>query len=111
MTVNLEKAFDEEMLNIYRRAKSEAKYNATRFLEMLHTYGGLETARMLINDPKQSDGYTELYLRNKLGLTVEAVVYDNPKWHELFTDEELENARKRLAANGYFETKKSGSTC
>tara|TARA_B100001989_G_C24541699_1_gene467981 strand:+ start:1565 stop:1879 length:315 start_codon:yes stop_codon:yes gene_type:complete len=102
MALNLEKSFDEAMLDIYRRAKSEAKYNATRFLEMLHTHGGLETARILINDTRQSDGYTELYLRGKLDLTVEAVVIDNPKWHSLFTKDELEKARKRLADNGYF---------
>jgi hypothetical protein len=111
MPLDLEKAFREEMMNIYRRAKSEAKYNATRFFEMLHTQGALETAKILINDSKQSDGYTELYLRKCLHLTVEAVVTDNPKWHPLFTEEELEKARARLVANGYYEDKKSGATC
>jgi len=82
--------FHEAMLNIYKRALAEAKYPATRFLKMLNEHGGLETARILIHMPTESDGYTELYLRNRLDLTVEAVIYDHDKWHPLFTKEELD---------------------
>jgi len=41
---NLGKEFDMAMMGIYRRAKSEAGYNATRFLQMLQEHRGLETA-------------------------------------------------------------------
>ncbi|MCC7304923.1 MAG: hypothetical protein IT558_01535 [Alphaproteobacteria bacterium] len=105
MAQNLEKAFDEEMMNIYRRAKSEAKYTASRFHEMLCSEGGLNTARILINNKEQSVGYTELYLRKRLDLTVEATVIDNPKWYPLFSPIELDKARKRLEANGYKQIK------
>lgn len=37
---NLEKEFDMAMMNIYHRAKSEASYNATRFLQMLQEHRG-----------------------------------------------------------------------
>ena len=103
MVLSLEKAFDAEMMNIYRRAKSEAKYTASRFHEMLCNEGGLNTARVLINSKEQSEGYTQLYLRQRLDLTVEAAVIDNPKWHALFTPKELDKARKRLEANDYFK--------
>lgn len=93
--------FDEEMLNIYRRALSETGYNASRFLQMLNEHRGLETARILINLPKPSEGYTALYLRGRLDLTVEAIIHDNPKWHVLFTAEELEKCKTRLREYEY----------
>jgi hypothetical protein len=63
---------------------------------MLHDHRGLETARILLHKQKPSDGYTALYLRGRLDLTVEAVINDNPKWHSLFTQEELAICAKRL---------------
>jgi hypothetical protein len=93
--------FDEEMLRIYQRALSEASYKATRFLAMLHEHGGLETARLLIHSPTVSEGYTALWERNHLNLTVEAVIHDEPKWHPLFTQEELNICVKRLTDYGY----------
>ncbi len=89
------------MCNLYRRAKSEAKYNAKFFLQMVSSRGGLDTAKYLLNSPKVSDGYTALYERGRLDLTVEAMVIENPKWHELFTSEELAKARLRLKKYGY----------
>ena len=88
--------FDEAMHDIYRRALKEAGYKASIFLDMLFKHGGHETARRLINSPKVSDGYTALWERRRLDLSVEAVVVENPKWHPLFSDKELENCRKRL---------------
>jgi len=96
--------FDEAMHDIYRRALSEAKYPATRFLEMLYAHRGLETARILLHAPKVSDGYTTLWNRGRLDLTVEAVIHENTRWHALFTDEELAICRKRLADCLYFKT-------
>jgi hypothetical protein len=72
--------FDQEMLGIYQRAHSEANYNATRFLQMLHEQRGLETARILLHSANVSEGYTALWDRGRLDLTVEAVIHDNPKW-------------------------------
>lgn len=94
--------FDEEMLGIYERALSEAHYKATRFLTMLHEHRGLETARLLIHSSTVSEGYTALWERKRLDLTVEAVVHDNPKWHPLFTRDELGICVKRLTDYGYF---------
>jgi len=55
--------FDEEMLRIYQRAHSEADYNATRFLQMLHEHRGLDTARILLHSANVSEGYTALWER------------------------------------------------
>lgn len=89
------------MHGIYTRARLEAGYNATIFLQMLHRHGGLGTAKQLINAPQVSDGYTALYEKDRLDLTVEALVIDNPKWHGLFAPEEIERAKVRLKQYRY----------
>jgi hypothetical protein len=97
----LSKQFDVAMFDIYQRAKSEAGYNAIIFLGMLNDRGGLSTAKCLINSSKKSDGYTNLYERGRLDLTVEAMVVENTKWHALFAVEEVEKARARLRKYDY----------
>jgi hypothetical protein len=99
---NLPDQFDEEMLNIYVRARSEAGYNASRFLQMLEEHHGVRTAKILLHADKESEGYTALWQRGRLDLTVEAVIYDNPKWQSLFTAEEIETCKRRLTKYGYF---------
>lgn len=98
---DLTKQFDEAMFSIYRRAKDEAGYRATVFLDMVATRGGLQTAKYLVNTPKPSQGYTHLYERRRLDLTVEALIVGDPRWHPLFTDEELSKAKRRLKTYGY----------
>ncbi|MEO9228414.1 MAG: hypothetical protein ABI216_05615 [Devosia sp.] len=93
--------FDQAMFEIYAKAKAEAKYTATLFLGMLQKQGGLLTAKQLINGSKPSDGYTALYERGRLDLTVEAMVIENAEWRELFTVGELDRARERLRQYGY----------
>jgi hypothetical protein len=97
----LKAEFDDEMFGIYQRALAEANYKANRFLQMLYEHHGLETARILIHAAAVSEGYTALWERGRLDLTVEAVIHDNPKWHELFTKEELDICTKRLTEYGY----------
>ena len=92
--------FEEAMVHIYRRALSEAKYKASRFLSMVQEEGRLATARYLIHAPQVSDGYTALWERKRLDLTVEAMILNNPRWHPLFTTEELERCSGRLKEYG-----------
>ncbi len=98
---DLAKKFDAAMFEIYARAKSEANYSATIFLGMLSDRGGLATAKHLINAPNPSDGYTHLYERGRLDLTVEAMIVETKMWHELFTDEKILKSRRRLRDYGY----------
>ena len=86
-------AFDQAMIQIYVQAKQQANYTATRFHQMLIEHGGVETARRLL--PRMSDGFTELWRRGRLDLTVEALVLQ-PRWASLFSGTELEMARGRL---------------
>ncbi len=98
--MSLLEQFDAVMFDIYRRAKEDAGYNASLFLQMLTAKKGLATAKQLINAQKPSDGYTHLFERGRLDLAVEAMVTENHKWHGLFTSDELARARKRLIEYG-----------
>ena len=97
----LEEEFHSVMEDIYRRANEEAGYNATVFRRMIAEHGGPETARRLINAPTVSDGYTALWEKGRLDLTVEAKVIETPRFHDLFTSDELEICRRRLSEYGY----------
>lgn len=99
--MDIEKEFDQAMFKIYRRAKEEAGYNAVRFFQMLYKKRGVQTAKDLINPDSPSDGYTALWEKGRLDLTVEAMVVENEKWHELFTDDEIEKAKERLKEYKY----------
>lgn len=99
--MGLEARFEGAMFDIYRRAKAEAGYNASIFVQMLCDRGGLSTARQLINAARPSDGYTHLYERGRLDLTVEALVVDGAEWSALFSPEEIARARRRLEQYGY----------
>ncbi|HST52350.1 MAG TPA: hypothetical protein VLJ61_10110 [Pyrinomonadaceae bacterium] len=100
MPTELEQRFHSAMLDIYRRAKSEVGYNASRFLSMVSDQGGYEAARTLLHAPKVSDGYTALWERKRLDLTVEALILKS-EWHDLFSNAERDIARRRLIEYGY----------
>jgi hypothetical protein len=97
--------FDEAMHDVYRRALSEAGYKASVFLNMLFEHRGVETARRLIHASRVSDGYTALWERGRLDLTVEALISDNEKWQPLFSAEEIAICRKRLKQYQYVPKK------
>jgi hypothetical protein len=67
---------------------------------MLSDHGGLETARKLLRAPAVSGGFTALLERKRLDLTVEALV-TLPQFACLFTSDEVDLARDRLAQVGY----------
>ncbi len=88
------------MRDIYLRAKSEAGYNATYFLQMLATEGPLETAKHLISSTHPSEGFTALWERHRLDLTVEAHVVQD-RFRSLFSEDEITAAERRLREYGY----------
>lgn len=96
MPSQLEQEFHRAMVEIYHKAKEEADYVPTRYIQMVSEQGGVEAARTLINAEVPSDGYTELWKRGRLDITVEALVQD-PKWAPLFDTVEIERAKQRLS--------------
>jgi nucleotidyltransferase/DNA polymerase involved in DNA repair len=88
------------MVDVYQRAKREAGYQATYFIQMVSDRGGLATARYLLHASGVSEGFTALWERRRLDLTVEAVVLQE-RFAPLFSDEERRIARARLREYGY----------
>ncbi|MFF4890453.1 caspase family protein [Micromonospora chersina] len=96
----LEKEFHQALVKGYRAMKREINYNATIYIRMISTSGGLGAARQLLHAPSVSSGFTTLWEKGRLDLTVESFVLREP-WTALFTEEELQIARDRLAKYGY----------
>ncbi len=90
-----EDLFHRAMVSVYERARDEAGYNATRFLQMVAERGGLETARQLLNAAAVSDGFTALWEKGRLDLSVEFQMLQ-PQFEDLFTEDERETALQRL---------------
>lgn len=96
----LEKQFHTDMLSIYKTAKADCGYTATRFLQLVSSIGGLAAAKQLIAKPGGTDGFAKLYECGRLDLSVEAHVLKE-KYAELFTDEEKQLCRERLKQYGF----------
>ena len=90
----LQRRFDAAMLDIYHGA-ARLGYRPTRFLEMVQVHGGVETAHRLLATDKVQDGLGELYLLNRLDLTVEHHVL-LPEFAPRFSDDERRKAQARL---------------
>ncbi len=99
MTV-LEQQFDDAVMQAVRDG-DKLGYSAGDFLKMRAQYGPIETARRLMNGRSVPYGVAKLKSMNRLDLTVEAIVHDNPKFQPLFTQKTLDNCRARLVAVGY----------
>ncbi|MFZ2528189.1 MAG: DUF262 domain-containing protein [Rhodococcus sp. (in: high G+C Gram-positive bacteria)] len=97
---DLEAEFGTRMHHTYERARREAGYHATPLLDMITDLGPHATAKQLLASRTLSDGFSELWERGRIDLTVEALVVD-PAFAPLFTNTELEVARHRLIQFGY----------
>lgn len=97
------------MVHLYERAKHDAGYNPTYFVRMLSEHGGVETARRLVARDTPSGGFTQLYLKGHLDLTLAAAVLE-PRFSHLFDGELLDQARRRLHQYGYDQPVRSGTS-
>lgn len=98
----LTRQFEVAMWNIYEEARRPpCRYTAGYFRDMLAKYGGVETAKRLLATVEVQAGFTELYLCNRLDLTVECHVLQ-PQFQALFLPVELDAARKRLEDLGLY---------
>ena len=97
----IELRFHRAMLNIYERARKEARgYQAIYFKRMVVEKGGVQTAKELVASDSAS-GFKELHLRGCLHLSVEALVAYHEEFRELFTDEEIAMAKGKLDQLSY----------
>lgn len=100
MPSQLERQFHRKMIEIYDRAASECGYRPTRFLQMVTERGGIAAARDLLRGSRPAEGLSILWQHQRLDLSVEALVCDEP-WRSMFTQDEIVKAKKRLKDLGY----------
>lgn len=102
----LELEFHDEMRNIYKTAKNELGYKATRLKKMIADIGGVKAAKKLIAKDGGTEGFEILWEYKRLDLSVEALVL-KMKYCSLFSEDELELCENRLADFGYEVVKES----
>ena len=100
--MGLEKEFEDALRGTYEAARKRG-YIATYFLQMLEEYGGVETAKKLLAKSEPQAGLFELWTLGLLHESMEAVIWDNPKYHVFFTSDEMGEAHRRLEELRYFE--------
>lgn len=71
-------------------------YNPSIWTRMVEEHGGVVTARRLIKSGDMQAGLLRLVGLGRVDLTVEHAVLDE-RWHDLFTEEDRDLARWRLA--------------
>lgn len=94
-----EAQFHAAMLDIYRVAKRDLSYNATRFLQLVEARGGVQAAKQLLTGPP-SEGFSTLWEKGRLDLSMEAHIL-KPEFQDLFTDAERRVAEDRLRQFGF----------
>jgi hypothetical protein len=100
MSDNLEDQFHKAMIDVCQNALRDCTQRAAYFLQMIGRQGGVETAKKLLQSNDIEHGSTALWKCGRLDLIFEYLVLQ-PKYADLFTDEEKEMARNRLKEYGY----------
>jgi hypothetical protein len=67
---------------------------------MVNADGELNAVRKLLGIGAYSEGLTRLWEEKRLDISLEATVLQEP-WSELFTEQELSTARKKLKDLGW----------
>jgi hypothetical protein len=91
--------FHFEMVRLHARARDEAGYSASTFLQQVREQGGLAVAKRRLATDAVSAGFKKLLELGRLDLSIEALALRDD-FAPLFTDEELGRARERLARYG-----------
>jgi len=89
----LEKELENALLELYEKWKAFMRPK-NRFLQMLRREGPVGTVKHLLAGVPSS-GFDDLVKAKQLQLTVEWLVL-HPQWLPLFTDSELDVARRRV---------------
>ena len=100
MSDNVEDQVHRAMIAVYQNALRDCTQRAAYFLQMVGSQGGVETARKLLQSDDVERGSAALWECGRPDLMFEYLILQ-PKYAELFTDEEKKMARQRLKEYGY----------
>lgn len=100
MSDNLGDEFHRAMIDIYQNALRDCTQKAAYFLQMVGSHGGVETAKKLLQSDDIEQASATLLECGRLDLMFEYLVLQ-PKYADLFTNEERTVARDRLKRYGF----------
>ena len=99
-----ERDFGYAMVELYEKTCKQTKDWANDYLRSVRKHGGAQAARRVLQadtpGSKPSKGFMTILHMARLDLTLEREIL-RPRWDGLFTDEEREFCRRRLADYGY----------
>lgn len=101
-----------EFRSALQEAVSECRrigYQPTGFMGMITSTSAFEAVRSLLAKRNPSDGFTHLWEKGRLDLSVEAIVL-KPEWRGHFAPQEIQIARRRLAEVNYRAPWDAGDT-
>ena len=93
---NLQAKFTAHLLSLAQRSNDELHYYPGFFIKMVKGQGGVGAAKTLLAQPLASQGFNILKNLDRLDLSMEAAVIEQP-WASMFLADELAIARARLA--------------
>ncbi len=96
MTKQLEEKLEALALDDCKKCRDELGYHPRKFLRMIAEKGVVQAIKEVLGTKQLPDGFTTLCLEQRLDLSAEFLIFNNPEFHSLFTPAELEIARKRL---------------
>lgn len=91
-----------DMLNIYHECMRKHNYKPNVFFARVNSDGPIRTAMSLMMSPYPSLGFEKLWEYGDLDLTVEALILNSPKYHELFSSDQIEYCKEKMKKYGYF---------
>lgn len=98
----LEKKFDQELIQKSEKAQKQCDYNPARFIQTVTKFGGVKTAKEIMRKGKVSEGFDKLQQAGLIALTMEATLIDK-KYADLFTDDEVNSCYELLCEYGYYK--------
>ena len=103
----LEEQFKEALYEICDEAR-KINYRPAPFEQMLHDWGAVATAQRLLGSDPPQYGLNRLWDLQRLDISLECVVL-KPEFQPLFTEKQLDVARRRLRDRGFDPTLCEGS--
>ena len=99
--MSMEEKLHHEMLEMFTIAGKETGYWGRYFLRSVKKNGGLQTAKQMLSkrleNPSEKKGFLALVEAGRPDLSLENLVLQ-PRFRELFTSNELDEAKRRLAS-------------
>ncbi len=93
--------FDERIQKAIAETWSECHYRPTAFIQMVNSYGALESVKRLLTSRQNiPSGLEKLWELGRLDLCFERIIFE-PEWHDMFSKDELSEAKKRLKNLNY----------